>query len=224
VIGAVYALGFILGNLSFDGHAPQPVSAAWGNRFAGGAGGSVVLWLAAACALVAWFWRAAGTAYLDRRVVFAGDVQSDRLIVAGPFRYVRNPLYLGNVFLALAVAVLAPPLGFAIIVLGNVAVSALLAGEESRQLASRYGAVYDAFRAAVPAFVPRLGPARVTGSVAVVPAWRAALLGESFCLALAVALVPLALFGERGMVAFWLICLPAFALIGILNWRVGRGA
>lgn len=219
VIGAIYGLGFVLGNLTFDGVAQRAAFVAWG---AGSRGGGPLAWAAVAAALVAWFWRASGTAYLRREVVFADDVQRDRLVVAGPFRYVRNPLYLGNLFLAFAVAVLAPPLGFAIIVLGNVAFGGLLAAEESRELAARYGAAYDAFRAAVPAFVPRVTPAVVPGSASVQPAWGAALLGEGYCLALAVGLVPVALFGAAGMRAFWAICVPAFVLWSLLGWWAGR--
>jgi protein-S-isoprenylcysteine O-methyltransferase Ste14 len=188
IIGLVYALGFFLGYAVRGAHPPHPAFIVLGDRFANGEGRVLLLWFAVACALVAWFWRAWGTAYLRRNVVFAADAQSDRLIVAGPFRYVRNPLYLGNMFLALAIGLLAPPLGFAIVLVGNAVVVAFLAAEESRQLAARYGAVYDAFRAAVPAFLPRLTPASVPGSVAVEPSWRAGLLTESFCFAAAVAI------------------------------------
>jgi hypothetical protein len=180
-----------------------------------------LLWSAVASALVAWFWRASGTAYIGRGVVFAKDVQRNQLIVAGPFRHVRNPLYLGNVFLAYSAAVLAPPVGFLIIVLGNAGFGAVLGAEESHQMAGRYGRLYRAFRAAVPAFVPRLTPAAVTGSMSVEPAWKPALLGESFCLALALAIVPVALYGRAGMPAFWLIWVPALGLFIGLGWWAG---
>jgi protein-S-isoprenylcysteine O-methyltransferase Ste14 len=220
VIAAIYGLGFFLGNVTLDGRAARPALVVWGGAL--GSGNSIVAWVAIGFALVAWLWRASGTAYLRRDVVFAADVQSDRLIVAGPFRYVRNPLYLGNLFLAGAVAVLAPPLGFAFIMAGNLVFGGLLAAEESRELAARYGRAYDAFRAAVPAFVPRLTPAVVPASVSTRPAWGAALLGEAYCLALAVAIVPLALFGMAGIRTFWEICIPAFVLWSALGWWAGR--
>lgn len=222
LIAAVYAAGFLFGNISFDNRSTDAVNSAWGNNFAGGKGGYVMLWLAALSALVAWGLRASGTAYLNREVVFASEVQSDRLIVAGPFRYVRNPLYLGNIFLSLAIATLAPPVGFAIIVIGNVVVSALLAGEESKQMAERYGSTYAAFRAAVPAFVPRLTAASVSGSATVRPLWGEALVGEAFCLMLGIAIVPLALFRAAGTTAFWAICFPTFIGFSLWGWWAGR--
>jgi len=221
VIGVIFGFGYAVGYWIPIGPA-EPAAVVWGERLAGGPGIELLLWLAVASALVAWFWRGSGTALLQRDVVFAADVQSDRLIVAGVFRYVRNPLYLGNMFLALAAALLAAPLGFAIIVLGNVAFVVALAGEEAGVMAQRYGAVYAAFRAAVPAFVPRLTPAEVPGSVAVRPDWRAGLLGEAFCLALGVAIVPLALFGQAGLPAFYVIWIAALVSWSIAGVRAGR--
>jgi hypothetical protein len=222
MILSVYVAGFFIGNLPI-GNMPQvAVSLAWGDGFAGGKGGYVLLWAAVASALVAWILRASGTAYLNRDVVFASDVQSDRLIVAGPFRFVRNPLYLGNIFLALAIAMLAPPVGFIIILIGNVTVAVLLAGEESKQMAARYGSSYAAFRDAVPAFFPRLTAASVPGSATVRPMWRQALVGEAFCLLLGIAIVPLALFRSGGTTAFWAICIPTFIIFSAWGWWAGR--
>jgi hypothetical protein len=222
VIAAIYVAGFVAGNISFDRRPTDSVSTVWGNAFAGGHGGYIMLWAAVASALIAWILRASGTAYLNRDVVFASDVQSDRLIVAGPFRFVRNPLYLGNIFLALAIGILAPPIGFAIIFIGNVVVAALLAAEESKQMAARYGSTYAAFRAAVPAFVPRVTAASVPGSATVRPLWRQALLGEAFCLMLGIAIVPLALFRAGGVTAFWAICIPTFIVFSLSGWWAGR--
>jgi protein-S-isoprenylcysteine O-methyltransferase Ste14 len=222
VLGLIFGLGFFLGYLSFGGPPPKPFFIELGSRFAGGRGAEIILWAGVLSALVAWFWRASGTAYLRRNVVFAADVQSDKLIVAGPFRYVRNPLYLGNIFLALAIGIFASPLGFLIIVLGNAVMSVLLAGEESREMEHRFGAVYEPFREAVPAFVPRLTPAEVPGSVEVAPDWRGGLLGEAYCLAFAVAIVPVALFGAAGITAFYAIWVPALIVWALAGWWAGR--
>jgi protein-S-isoprenylcysteine O-methyltransferase Ste14 len=222
VIGAIYGVSFVLSYGVFAGAVPRPVLDAWGDRFAGGNGGTILVWAAAVSALVAWLLRASGTAYLRRDVVFAADVQRDRLIVAGIFRYVRNPLYLGNMFLALAVAVLASPLGFVLLLIGNAVIVAMLAAEESRMLAAQYGAAYDAYRRAVPAFVPRLTPADVPGSVAVEPVWPAALLGEGFCAGLAIAFAVLGVFGQAGLPAFYAIWITALAAWTIAGWQAGR--
>jgi len=97
-----------------------------------------------------------------------GDtVTAPALVTAGPYAYVRNPLYAGNVVTAL---------GFAIAFTGAngpVARTALVAGalgamlavyrvvvpHEEGYLRATFGAAYDAYAAAVPRFVPRTAPA-----------------------------------------------------------------
>jgi protein-S-isoprenylcysteine O-methyltransferase Ste14 len=222
VIGVIYGLGFLLGYFSLQGPQPQPAAVVWGPAF-GGNGVALLAWAGVALVLVAWLLRASGTAYLRREVVFSADALQDRLVVAGPFRYVRNPLYLGNIFLALGVGLYAPPLGFAIIVAGNVAIVAFLAREEARQLALRYGATFEVYRRSVPAFVPRLTPATVPGSSSATPSLRSACLGETGVMLTAVALVPIALFGSAGIVAFWILAAVALLSAYVLNgWLHAR--
>ncbi len=200
LIGIAYGVGFTLGYLSFDDTPRQPAFVVWGDAL-GPHGATVLAWLGVALAIMAWAIRAAGTAYLRREVVFAADTQRDRLVVAGPFRYVRNPLYLGNIVLAIGVALFAPPLGAAFIVLGNVAIVIALAREEVRVLRARYGAAFDAYAAAVPAFVPRFTPAAVPGSQTVEPSLASGFLGEIGVMLAALSLAPVAAFGRAGLPA-----------------------
>jgi hypothetical protein len=173
--------------------------------------------------VLAWLWRFAGTSYLRGDVVFAADVQRDRLIVDGPFRYVRNPLYLGNMFLALGIGLFASPLGFAIIVLGNLIYNPMLAREESRELGARYGADYVAYSAAVPAFVPRLTPATFPAMARIEPDLRAGLIGETCSLAMAIALVPIAAFGEDGLLPGAILFAAGIVLFVVLG-RLARSS
>jgi len=220
VIGAIFGCGFFLGNIGFDGQRPLPAAVVWGLH-GGAAGVHSLLWAGVALVLTAWLARLSGTAYLRGDVVFAANVQRDRLIVAGPFRYVRNPLYLGNVFLALGIGLYAPPLGFAIIVLGNVILVAMLANEEALQLGKQYGAEYAAYRAAVPAFVPRFTPVPRSAGARIEPDVRGGFVTESFTLAFAVALVPIAVFGQAGLVPAGVIFFVAMGLF-IAASRSGR--
>ncbi|MDH6198150.1 protein-S-isoprenylcysteine O-methyltransferase Ste14 [Mycobacterium frederiksbergense] len=84
---------------------------------------------------------------------------TERLVVSGFNRYVRNPMYLG-----LLVAIIGQALLF-----GNprlliyaaavwVAPAAFVRWYEEPTLARTFGAEYDAYRRAVPAWVPRLHP------------------------------------------------------------------
>jgi protein-S-isoprenylcysteine O-methyltransferase Ste14 len=223
LIGVAYGLGFFLGYLSLDGRPVLPAFVTWGRPW-GDLGVNLLAWTGVALTLVAWLLRASGTAYLRREVVFSADALQDRLIVAGPFRYVRNPLYLGNLFLAAGIGLFAPPLGLAIIFLGNLAIAIALAREESRQLEARYGATYAAYRAAVPALFPRFTPATVPGSTVVSPSIRSAMIGEGGCLMMAVSLVPLAVFGSAGLPAFWAIWVVSIALFFGVNRVKGRSS
>ncbi len=85
----------------------------------------------------------------------------ERLVIGGAYRHVRNPMY---------VAVLAAILGQALL-LGQVTLLAYAAFMwlvfaafvrlyEEPELARRFGADYDAYRRAVPAWLPRLRPWR----------------------------------------------------------------
>lgn len=222
LIGAIFGAGFLAGNIRFDGHAALPAAVVWGRHF-GNPGIEALLWGGIELVLFAWLLRTYGTAYLRGDVVFAAEVQRDRLIVDGPFRYARNPLYAGNVLLALGIGLYAPPAGFAIVVLGIAILVALLAHEEERQLAAQYGADYAAYRKAVPAFFPRLVPAEFSSAGHIEPDVRAAFRAEVFTFVIAIALVPLALYGPAGFVSA--ACILAVALVLFVGaTRQGRRA
>jgi hypothetical protein len=73
-----------------------------------------------------------GTAYLNAAVMVDGQVHTSRLVADGPYRYVRNPLYLGNVLLAVGVGFLTSRLGFVILVGGMIVyVYRVIAREEA---------------------------------------------------------------------------------------------
>jgi protein-S-isoprenylcysteine O-methyltransferase Ste14 len=79
-----------------------------------------------------------------------------RLVVAGPYQYVRNPMYvaailvlLGQAIFHAAASLLWYAAGFAL------AAHALVVGYEERSLAHRFGADYAAYRAAVGRWLPR---------------------------------------------------------------------
>jgi len=107
---------------------------------------------------VASFLRTWGTSYLQADVMRDSRVHTEKLLADGPYRHVRNPLYLGNILMAVGVGLMASRIGFLILVTGmTVFVIRLLLREESELLRDQ-GEPYRAYCAAVPRLVPSLLP------------------------------------------------------------------
>jgi protein-S-isoprenylcysteine O-methyltransferase Ste14 len=84
---------------------------------------------------------------------------TQRLVVGGAYRYVRNPMYLAVASIIVGQGLL---LGQAILLLYAsvfaAAVTAFVRGYEEPTLAHRFGEQYEAYRSAVPRWRPRLTP------------------------------------------------------------------
>jgi protein-S-isoprenylcysteine O-methyltransferase Ste14 len=84
---------------------------------------------------------------------------TERLVVGGVYRYVRNPMYLavgativGQALLLGRPGLLAYAAAFAAVVLGFVR------AYEEPTLSARFGSSYEAYRREVPGWLPRLHP------------------------------------------------------------------
>jgi protein-S-isoprenylcysteine O-methyltransferase Ste14 len=175
---------------------------------------------AALAALGAWL-RTWAAAYLHSEVVHDAALHDERIVADGPYRHLRNPLYVGLLLSGLGLATLANPMGAAVMLVGLWLFTLRLIGREEAALLARGGESYRAFCAAVPRLLPALTP-RLPPSGAP-PRWGQALLGETFFWALAAALVVFAVtlrtdlyLGTIGL---------AFVLRGILAmlwWRRKR--
>lgn len=169
LIAGIFAVGFAC---YFLDH--QNVADALLGRRPGGvrtALAAAALLVFAAAALRTW-----ASAYLRTTVVKDTAVHADRLVADGPYRHLRNPLYLGTFLLTVAFAVLASRLGFVVMVGGMMVFLLRLIGREEYELSRTQSASYAAYRAAVPAVIPAL-VARVPASGAR-PEWRQAITGE----------------------------------------------
>jgi len=160
-IGIAYAAGFFFGALIqqavlHDG--PEPTIVILGSRF-GQAGIEFFAWLAVAFVVAAWLVRWWGSSYHSPGVVMSGDVVTDTFTAAGPYRYVRNPLYLGNALLAIGIGVLGSPPATVLVIAFNLIVVYRLIAIEERFLKAANGDVYMRYCAAVPRLLPRLTPA-----------------------------------------------------------------
>lgn len=86
---------------------------------------------------------------------------TQQLVVGGLYRWVRNPMYVSVAGAIAGQAVLFASVGTALWLAAFVAaVTLFVARYEEPTLGRTYGASYDAYRAAVPRWVPRLRPWR----------------------------------------------------------------
>ena len=126
-------------------------------------------------ALAVWV-RVWGTAYLGNNTVQNADMKAGAVLSDGPYRYVRNPLYIGTFLTIGSICVLMPLSGAVVtVVLLTIFLFRLILGEEAF-LAPRLGEPYAAYRKAVPRLVPSLRPRVAAGGRK--PQWGSAVLGE----------------------------------------------
>jgi protein-S-isoprenylcysteine O-methyltransferase Ste14 len=86
---------------------------------------------------------------------------TERLVVGGLYRHVRNPMYVAVVGAILGqAALLARPVLLAYAVVAGAGMAAFVHWHEEPVLAARYGEQYAAYRRAVPGWVPRMRPWR----------------------------------------------------------------
>jgi protein-S-isoprenylcysteine O-methyltransferase Ste14 len=131
----------------------------WGNGADGGGWALVLVGavlVTASVALVAW------TATLFARVgrgTIAPWDPTTRLVVVGPYRHVRNPMISGVLAILLGEAAILASVPLLLWFAGVFAVNALyLPFVEEPGLRKRFGADYDAYRANVPRWLPRVNP------------------------------------------------------------------
>ena len=138
----------------------------------------LILLIGIACALKGAAIRTWGSAYLGASIVQDAAMHGEGVVAAGPYRYVRNPLYLGTFAHTFALALLMPPSGaiFCIVAIGLMQLRLILAEEPF--LTTKLGEPYIAYCAKVPRFIPVLRP-RVPAS-AIQPNWPTAFLGEIY--------------------------------------------
>jgi protein-S-isoprenylcysteine O-methyltransferase Ste14 len=106
-------------------------------------------------AFVAFAWKGRGTP--------APPAPTERLVVSGAYRFVRNPMYVAVVALVLGQALLFTSWAlFAYLVVIAVVMDAFVRTYEEPTLQTTYGSAYDEFRKAVPRWLPRLTPWRGT--------------------------------------------------------------
>ena len=190
--GGIFGVSFSLSALD---HVPVGVrladllaaAAQWSQPFAL----HVVFAVAAVIMLAAALVRTWGSAYLGREVVHDEAVHSEALHADGPYRHVRNPLYLGNVLMSFAMSLFAPMIGCPLMLIGIPVFCYRLIGREEASLQAEQGERYSAFMRAVPRLWPSVRARIPAGSST--PDWISGLAAEAFFWSLALGVVGFAL-------------------------------
>jgi protein-S-isoprenylcysteine O-methyltransferase Ste14 len=80
-----------------------------------------------------------------------------KLVVRGPYRYVRNPIYVGAEFMLIGLSILYGSLAILAYAVGAVlALHALVVFYEERTLETKFGDAYAEYKQSVPRWLPRL--------------------------------------------------------------------
>lgn len=138
----------------------------------------LVTTLAILFALKGTFFRVWGTAYLGTAIVHDKLMHASQVVAAGPYRYTRNPLYLGTMLFSVAISILMPPSGAIFFLLAQgIFFLRLVLGEEAL-LSAQQGESYLAYKQRVSRFFPSLRP-RVPATPAM-PQWPSSVLAESY--------------------------------------------
>lgn len=136
---------------------------------------AIIILASAIAALGAWL-RVWGTAWLGPVTVQSFSMKAGAVVADGPYRYVRNPLYLGLWFMVTALAFLMPPSGALFsIALITIFIVRLTLGEEAF-LSTRLGEPYQAYLRAIPRYLPRLRSSLPRSGAR--PHWLRAMLAE----------------------------------------------
>jgi protein-S-isoprenylcysteine O-methyltransferase Ste14 len=191
--GAAFFLGFIVQHAI--GGSVESTYSVLGRRL-GEESMRAGAWIAVALCFVGFSVRWWGASYLTSGVVWSGDVVTGGVEVAGPFRYVRNPLYLGNMFIALGIGLAGPPAVTILVVLFNLVFVYRLIAVEERFLARAHGASYREYQDAVPRLLPLLRPA-LPQAAGRTPAIVDGFVGELFTLGFALGMTAIALWSWR---------------------------
>jgi protein-S-isoprenylcysteine O-methyltransferase Ste14 len=111
-------------------------------------------------------------AYLCADVIQDAEVRTEKLVADGPFRYTRNPLYMGILLGTVGAGAMSSPVGMAAeIALAFVIVYRLISREET-QLLEAHADAFRAYCRAVPRLLPAIRPQVPAAGAR--PRWREA--------------------------------------------------
>jgi protein-S-isoprenylcysteine O-methyltransferase Ste14 len=137
----------------------------------------------------AWL-RVWGTAYLGAATVTSASMRAGEVMAAGPYRFVRNPLYLGTWLTGCAVAMLMPATGALFFIAAQAIFPLRLILGEEAYLETQKGEAYLEYKRRVPRLIPSVVP-RVRGATAQAR-WGQSVIAEIYPVGFALCLATLA--------------------------------
>lgn len=174
--------------------------------------------IAAGVAVLAALLRSWATAYVGPDVVFDKKLRSATLVVDGPYRHVRNPLYLGTWLLTVSMAAMMSRLGAVVAIAGMwLFLRRLIALEEDR-LETEHGEAFRRFRQQVPTLLPSLRARLPSGGRS--PDWRRGVTGELFSWGFAATMVVYA--AMLDLLTFYIMIAGSLVLVFVAP-RLVRG-
>lgn len=134
--------------------------------------------------------RSWAAAYLGNSIVRDRQLHAERVVADGPYRYVRNPLYLGFWLHMWALAILMPP-GGAVFALAAVTIFlGVLSHTEERHLRAERGEEYAAYAQRVPRFFCALRSRIPAGTIQ--PDWKKGFASEIYMWGVAITYIAFA--------------------------------
>lgn len=125
------------------------------------------------------FW---GVAYAGSLTRVSGNVGAPAVIMAGPFAYVRNPLYVGNILLYVGIGVVSNALSPWLPIVAAfffICQYTFIVTLEEEFLEKEFGAGYLEYKKNVPRFLPRMIAYQTPTQTAQSPNWNEALQSET---------------------------------------------
>jgi protein-S-isoprenylcysteine O-methyltransferase Ste14 len=209
LIAATFAAVFALYNVDHQGAPSLFVHSRFGYHIAFAIASLVII--------IAGLLRTWASAYLRASVVHDLDLHAEKLVADGPFRYVRNPLYLGSWVMTIAIGFLASRLGWVAGIAAMFVFTHRLIAREEAELLKTQGESFAAYCRAVPRFWPSLWPRIPAGTTP--PRWKQAIAGEFYFWCFAFGMIGLAITLDARVPQFFFIgVFVIYSLHYVLLW------
>ncbi len=119
-----------------------------------------------------------GTAYIGSSVVKSATMHARGVVAAGPYRHLRNPLYLGSFLFVVGIAILMPPSGAILSLTASFVQMLRLILREEPYMEEQQGDGYRTYKKLVPRLL--FSPVARVPKSADEPEWLQAIYAEAF--------------------------------------------